>query len=88
WSHHMRPGTTIAIYMGVQSAGAIASDFQSRGADPSTPVDLAVEVSTRHQRMIRTDLRGLASAIRAESVSGTALILIRFRKQAAARSAA
>ncbi|MEM1264987.1 MAG: siroheme synthase CysG, partial [Pseudomonadota bacterium] len=46
WSHHMRPGTTIAIYMGVQSAGAIASDFQSRGADPSTPVDLAVEVST------------------------------------------
>lgn len=86
WAHHMRPGTTLAVYMGVTAASAIAADLQAKGAHPSTSVDVVVEASTLRERIIRCTLSSLCASLRANDVQGVALILIRLPKTTASRS--
>ncbi|WP_172300421.1 siroheme synthase CysG [Pseudoruegeria sp. HB172150] len=86
WAHHMRPGTTLAIYMGVRSAARISAELQARGAAAGTPVDAAVEVSTARERVIRCDLAGLPGALKQNVVTGAALIMVRLPKNGAGQA--
>jgi len=81
WAAHVRPGTTLVIYMGVGAADRIAESLMSGGARPATRVDIAVGVSTPDQRVIQAPLAGLAEALRRENVTGVALIIVRIPKQ-------
>lgn len=87
WAHHARPGTTLAIYMGVRAAGCIAAELAAVGAPGSTRVEAAIDVSKPTERVIRTDLAGLPGALAAHGVTGVALILIHFPKLACGRAA-
>ena len=80
WAHHIRSGTTLAIYMGVRSAPRIRAALIAQGADPTTPVDLAVQVSTAKERLFSTDLDHLPETLKSEDISGQALIFVRFAK--------
>ncbi|MFQ6548657.1 siroheme synthase CysG [Aestuariibius sp. 2305UL40-4] len=81
WAHHMRPGTTLAVYMGVKSAGVISSRLQAEGAPANTPVEVVVEASCSGECVIRCTLSSLANSLAEHKVSGVALILIRLAKK-------
>ena len=81
WGHHVRPGTTLAIYMGVAAAAGISSELQAKGASPGTRVEVAVEVSTQRERLISCDLASLADVLDENGVAGVALILIQIPKR-------
>ncbi len=83
WAHHVRPGTTLAVYMGVKAASGIAADLQTRGAPPATQVDVVVEATSQGERIVQCDLSSLAATLQDNDVKGVALILIRFPKRAA-----
>ena len=84
WAEHARPGTTLAIYMGVRSAGEIANALIGRGAEPATPVEILSDVSTRKEQLIETDLQNLEHALADNAILGKAIILVRFPKTKAA----
>ncbi len=81
-ARHMQAGTTLAIYMGVASAGQIAEDLIRQGAPASTRVDLACDVSTPDQTLLETDLKSMEATLKAGGVTGKAIILLRFAKTA------
>ena len=81
WAHHVRPGTTLAIYMGVRSGGKISDALQENGAPPSTPVEIVVNASTPKQRILRTPLGALHRCLSDNKVEGVAMIFIRFPKR-------
>ncbi|MHA3978794.1 siroheme synthase CysG [Halovulum sp. GXIMD14794] len=81
WAAYARPGTTLVVYMGVRAAGSIAASLIGGGADPSTVVEIAAEVSTPQERTIETTLAALASDLARHGITGVALIVVRFRKR-------
>ncbi|MFQ6552179.1 siroheme synthase CysG [Aestuariibius insulae] len=87
WAEHMRPGTTLAIYMGVRTAGTISKALRDRGAHCDTPVDIACDVSLPTEHLIECKLKDLESALKDHSVTGRSLILARFPKMAVAKRA-
>ncbi|MEM9427280.1 MAG: siroheme synthase CysG [Pseudomonadota bacterium] len=80
WSESWRPGTTMAVYMGVRAAGDIAQNLMADGAPADTPVDVVCNISAPDERVIQTDLQSLGLALSQNKVIGTALILIRSPK--------
>ena len=90
WTGCWRPGTTMAIYMGVQSAGKIAQKLVEAGAPPETLVDVACDISKPSERIVQTDLRNLERDLAEHAVIGTALIMVRCPKarRVAAQAAA
>ena len=80
---HARPGTTLAIYMGVRSAGRISSELLSKGVPPETSVDIAANISARKEQLIQTNLIGLGATMEDSGIKGSALILLRWPKSAA-----
>ncbi|MEM7487514.1 MAG: siroheme synthase CysG [Pseudomonadota bacterium] len=88
WAGHVRPGTTLAIYMGARSAGRISSELLAHGAPPDTAVTVAVDISAPSERLLTTDLAGLPDVLASQSVTGKAMILVHFPKSAAGLRAA
>ncbi len=84
WAAHVRPGTTIAFYMGVRAAGDISRALIDQGAQPTTHVDVACNVSTAQERVITCALNDLQGALKSNGVKGKALILVRLPKRAIA----
>ncbi|KIT15059.1 siroheme synthase CysG [Jannaschia aquimarina] len=84
WAHHVRPGTTLAIYMGVRAAPQIAADLQAGGAGPATPVDIVANASTAAERVMTCTLSSLGATLAENGVGGVALILVRLPKSLAA----
>lgn len=82
WAGCWRPGTTLAVYMGVRAAGRISAALIADGAPEDTPVDLACDISKDGEAFIRTDLRHMERALAEHGVTGTALILVRCPKGA------
>ncbi|MEL6103820.1 MAG: siroheme synthase CysG [Pseudomonadota bacterium] len=70
------PGTALAFYMSVGQAERIQTALLARGMAANTPVTVGVDVSKTEERMLETPLGGLAEMIRAEGVTGCAVILI------------
>ncbi len=82
WGHHVRSGTTLAVYMGVRNARAVEARLFAAGARPETPVDVIADATKPGERHVTTRLDGLAEALAAAEITGNAMILVRFGKTA------
>jgi uroporphyrin-III C-methyltransferase/precorrin-2 dehydrogenase/sirohydrochlorin ferrochelatase len=80
WTELARPGTTLALYMGVAKAGRIARDLLQAGLSPSTEVEVVGAASTAAQKVLRSDLARMAKDIRTAGITNPAIILIRCTK--------
>ena len=87
WAQHARPGTTLAVYMGVRASAEISSTLQAGGTPANTEVEVAVSVSTPEERRLVTTLGELPACLTREAVTGAALILIRLPKRARGQAA-
>lgn len=54
-----KPNETLVVYMGRKQIPAIRSALLSNGADPSTPVAIAFNVSLPDQRVFNTDINNM-----------------------------
>ena len=70
------PHTTLAIYMGVATAGIIAERLQAAGRDPATPVAIVENATLPNQRVVRTRLERMANDLTKSGIAGPALLLI------------
>jgi len=85
WPAFAAADTTLAIYMGRAAAPTIMAELIAGGADPATPVLVAVNVSLPGERLIHGRLDALAFLVRAVGDEAPTLMLI---GAAAARSEA
>lgn len=85
WASLARPGTTLALYMGVGAAATIRAALIGAGAPPASEVEIVERAGSSDARIHRATLGGLAEAVREERIANPAIMLIRFPK--AARSA-
>lgn len=86
WASLARPGTTLALYMGVAAASEIQTALLRAGASATSTVEIVAETGTpRHQRWTTT-LGALAETVAAQSVPNPAIILIRLPRTDMARA--
>ncbi len=76
WAALARLNQTLAIYMGVATAGAIAKRLIEHGLAPSTPVAIIENGTLPNERVLRTRLDELESTIRDHGIRGPAMILV------------
>ena len=88
WGRLVRPGCTIAVYMGLARAGSIAAQMIRAGAPSDTRVQVAFDVAKPSELLVDTTLDGLGAAIAATGRTAAAILLISFPKMSAARSLA
>jgi len=79
-SGHLRPGTTLALYMAVQTAPAIQRDLLAAGHPTATPVEIVANADREDMQIVTTTLGGLAASMEAQNVANPAIILIRCLK--------
>ena len=75
-----RPGTTLAIYMGVATAPEIGAALLAGGAAPNSAVDIIAEAGTPRARSWSTSLLKLAETVSREAIPNPALIIVRLPK--------
>jgi uroporphyrin-III C-methyltransferase/precorrin-2 dehydrogenase/sirohydrochlorin ferrochelatase len=75
WAALARSGATLAVYMGIGGAGAIANDLSRHGL-ADTPVAVIENGTRPDQRVFTGHVRGLDALVRANGVTGPALIVI------------
>lgn len=88
WASLVRPGTTLAIYMGVSTAPEIAATLRDAGAPPDSVVQIVSEASTPRARSWTTTLDALPRTMAEEAVPNPAMVLIRLPKPTTAQSVA
>lgn len=74
WTALARPNQTVAIYMGLTTAGRIAARLIASGRAPSTPVAVVESASLPHERRLVTTLAELPAAV--ADLDGPALLII------------
>jgi uroporphyrin-III C-methyltransferase len=74
WAALARPNHTVAIYMGLSTAGDIAARLVAAGRDPKTPALIVENASRADERRVTTTLDRLAAA--AAGLSGPALLVV------------
>lgn len=84
WSGILRPGTTLAIYMGVKRADAFTADLRARGVPMTLEVEIVSHASTVRERILRCTLGDLAGAMAGGQVENPSVIFIRWPKPAPA----
>jgi uroporphyrin-III C-methyltransferase/precorrin-2 dehydrogenase/sirohydrochlorin ferrochelatase len=82
WPEVMAPGTTLALYMGVRAAPRMVAALQSAGAPADLAVGVVANASTPRERCFETSLAALPAMLTDVGVTGEAIILIRWPKQA------
>jgi uroporphyrin-III C-methyltransferase/precorrin-2 dehydrogenase/sirohydrochlorin ferrochelatase len=83
------PGTTSAFYMAVRQAGRLAATLMAQGLPADAPVDIAVSVSKSKECIITSTVSALTDDLKRHGVTGCAVLLITWPKNAqAAKQAA
>ena len=67
---------TLAVYMGLSTAGTVARRLIAAGAEPWRPVALIEKGSRPDQRVVTARLDSLEAVVRAERIEGPAMIII------------
>jgi uroporphyrin-III C-methyltransferase/precorrin-2 dehydrogenase/sirohydrochlorin ferrochelatase len=86
WRDLAKPGTTVAIYMGVKAATFLRGRLLMHGAAPETPVTAVAKASQPGQRVIATTLIELPDALAVADPDGPVLILYGLAPRAVARA--
>lgn len=76
WGGLAGPGRTLVIYMGLNTAEAIADKLIADGLAPETPLAVVEKATRATMRVLRGPLAGLASLVGANAVQSPALIII------------
>ena len=76
----VRPGTTMAFYMGVDKADDIEAGLLAGGAPAACPVDIVASASTGKERHVRTTLGRLAATVREDAIASPAVLMVRYPK--------
>ncbi|MEM8571837.1 MAG: siroheme synthase CysG [Pseudomonadota bacterium] len=88
WFQHLRPGTTLALYMAMANLGDIQADMLAQGV----PGDLVVEVVSRaaspSQQILRTRVDRMAKDADDQDLGNPAIVLIRYPKVSALSASA
>jgi uroporphyrin-III C-methyltransferase/precorrin-2 dehydrogenase/sirohydrochlorin ferrochelatase len=76
WRRFANEETTLAIFMGVGSAGDIAEGLMGVGRDAQTPVVIVEQATKSDERQIETSLGRLAHTIVAKKIAAPAMLLV------------
>ena len=75
WAALARSGATLAVYMGIGGAGVIANDLSRHGL-ADTPVAVIENGTRPDQRVFTGQVHDLDALVRANGITGPALIVI------------
>ncbi|MEO1681088.1 MAG: siroheme synthase CysG [Pseudomonadota bacterium] len=73
----LRPGTTMAIYMGLGAAAEIRDQMIAHGLPADLAVDVVSAATTAHEEIIHTTVDDLATDIALSGMKNPAIILLR-----------
>ena len=76
WPALMRPGQTVAIYMGLREIEAVAADAIAKGVDPATPAAIVDNGARKGQKVVTGTLATLAAEAREAELRGPTIILV------------
>ncbi len=76
WSALMRPGQTVAIYMGLNQIEALMNDALAGGVDAATPAAVIENGARARQRVVTGTLATLAENARAAELHGPTIIIV------------
>lgn len=78
------PGATTAFYMAARQGDGVKSALQRRGLPDTHPIDIAANVSTPGERLIKTTLGDLPDCLARENIDGGAILLVTWPHNSAA----
>ena len=76
WSALIRPGQTVAIYMGLGHIEEMMATFVAQGVDPRTPAAIVDNGARPNQRVVVADVETLARAAREAGLRGPTIIIV------------
>jgi uroporphyrin-III C-methyltransferase / precorrin-2 dehydrogenase / sirohydrochlorin ferrochelatase len=76
WPALMRPGQTVAVYMGLNQIEALTEDAVAKGVDPATPAAIIENGARAGQRVVTGTLATLAQGARAAALRGPTIIIV------------
>jgi uroporphyrin-III C-methyltransferase/precorrin-2 dehydrogenase/sirohydrochlorin ferrochelatase len=76
WASLMRPGQTVAIYMGLNQIEALMHDAINGGVDAATPAAVIENGARARQRVVTGTLATLADEARAAGLHGPTIIIV------------
>ena len=83
WADYLRPGTTLALYMAVGTAGKVRDNLLAAGVEADLEVRIVSKAASPQERVVSTTLDALADTIARQQVENPAIILIRRTKGSA-----
>jgi uroporphyrin-III C-methyltransferase/precorrin-2 dehydrogenase/sirohydrochlorin ferrochelatase len=76
WTALIRPGQTVAIYMGLGHIEEMTDRMVAQGVDPTTPAAIVDNGARPNQRVVVSDVAGLARAAREAALRGPTIIIV------------
>jgi len=76
WNALIRPGQTVAIYMGLGHIEEMMTTFVAQGVDPETPAAIIDNGARPNQRVVVAEVATLASAAREAALRGPTIIIV------------
>ena len=76
WASLMRPGQTVAIYMGLNQIEALTHDAMAGGVDAATPAAVIENGARARQRVVTGTLATLAESAREAGLKGPTIIIV------------
>ena len=76
WKLLLRPGQTIAIYMGLAQLECLMTEFIAQGADPDLPAAVVDNGTRANQRVVTGTLRTLSQRARDAGLRGPTIIIV------------
>ncbi|MDP3341348.1 uroporphyrinogen-III C-methyltransferase [Frigidibacter sp.] len=81
WAEMLRPGTTLALYMGVRKVAAFTAGLRRAGVPMDLEVTIVSSASTAAERSTVTTLAALPAVMQAGDLPSPSIIFIRWPKQ-------
>jgi uroporphyrin-III C-methyltransferase len=76
WPALIRPGQTVAIYMGLREIAAVAADAIAKGVDGATPAAIIDNGARAGQKVVTGTLATLAEKAEAAALRGPTIIIV------------
>jgi len=76
WETLIRPGQTVAVYMGLDRLEELTQAFVARGADPVLPAAIVDNGARVNQRVVVGTLADLAAKARAANLRGPTIVIV------------
>ncbi len=85
WLSDLRPGTRIALYMGVHSAAELQASLLKSAYVDDIQIEIVANAQTDRQKCVDCGVRDLLTALAENKITGTAILSVALRKSAASK---